>query len=169
MRFKTIVIGTLAASAAFAQVNSFPKPDWFRETFQKTNTKVEMRDPVKLKDFVVAGKLELSLKHYLELVMSNNTDIQIQMLSLEVPRNGILTAYGAWDPSVRAAWNTNRTTAYVTNPSSAIDSVAVGGSVKSLSQPYSVTWNQTLSNGTQYSVGFTGQKTSSSAVTRNSY
>ena len=67
-------------AGAFAQMSSFPKPSYFRETFQKTQTKVELKDPVKLKDFVVADKLELSLKHYLALVMSNNTDIQIQML-----------------------------------------------------------------------------------------
>jgi len=150
-------------------MSSFPKPSYFRETFQKANTKVELRDPVKLKDFVVSGKLELSLKHYLELVMLNNTDIQIQLLSLEVPRNAIQMAYGAWDPTLRTAFNATRTTSYVTSTSQAIDSVPVGNSLKTLSQPYSATWNQTLSNGTQYSIGFTGQKTSSSAVTRNSY
>src|SRR6478609_455283 len=137
MLLKTFITGTLLTSVALAQMTSFPKPDWFRETFQKTQTRVELRDPVKLKDFVVAGKLELSLKHYLELVMSNNTDIQLQLLSLEMPRNAIQTALGAWDPSVRAAFNTTRTTGYVTNPSAALDSGSVGSAVKSLNQPYS--------------------------------
>src|SRR6476646_3993302 len=98
MRLKTFITGMLLTSVALAQVTSFPKPNWFRETFQRAHTKVELRDPVKLRDFVVDGKLELSLKHYLELVMSNNTDIQIQMLSLEVPKNAILMAMGVWDP-----------------------------------------------------------------------
>lgn len=169
MLFRTLITGTLLAAGALAQTSSFPKPAYFRETFQKAQTKVELKPPARLNDFVADGKLELSLQHYLELVMANNTDVQLQLLSLEIPRNAIQTALGVWDPSVRASWNTNRTTAYVTNPSSAIDSVPVGGSVKSLSQPYSATWNQTLSNGTQYSIGFTGQKSSSSAVTRNSY
>ena len=137
MRLKTFITGMLLTSVALAQMTSFPKPDWFRETFQKAQTKVELRDPVKLKDFVVAGKLELSLKHYLELVMSNNTDIQIQMLSLEMPKNAILMAMGVWDPSVRASFNTTRTTSYVTNPSQALDSAAVNSAVKSLNQPYS--------------------------------
>ena len=169
MLFRTLVTGILLTAGAFAQMSSFPKPSYFRETFQKAQTKVELRDPVKLKDFVVDGKLELSLRHFLELVMANNTDVAIQMLSLEVPKNAIQIALGAFDPNLRASFNTNRATSYVTNPSSAIDSVAVGGSVKALSQPYSATWNQTLANGMQYSVGYSGQKTSSSAVTRNSY
>jgi len=169
MLLRTLVTGILLTAGAFAQMSSFPKPSYFRETFQKTRTKVELRDPVRLKDFVADGKLELSLRHFLELVMANNTDVQIQLLSLEIPKSAIQTALGTFDPTLRASYNTNRSTSYVTNPSSAIDSVPVGGSVKALSQPYSATWNQTLSSGTQYSVGFTGTRTSSSAVTNNSY
>ncbi|HYW42887.1 MAG TPA: TolC family protein [Bryobacteraceae bacterium] len=169
MVYRTFVAALLLAAGASAQMTSFPKPSYFRETFQKTQTKVELKPPARLNDFVADGKLELSLQHYLELVMANNTDVQLQLLSLEMPRNAILTAWGVFDPTLRAAYNTTRSTAYVTNPSTAIDSVPVGGSSKSLAEPYSATWNQTLTNGLQYSVGFTGQKTSSSAVTKNSY
>ena len=73
MLFRTLVTGILVAAGAFAQLSSFPKPSYFRETFQSTQTKVELKDPVKLKDFVAGGKLELSLKDYLTLVMANNT------------------------------------------------------------------------------------------------
>ena len=66
------------------RLSSFPKPSYFRETFQSAQTKVELKDPVKLKDFVAGGKLELSLKDYLTLVMANNTGIQLQMLTLEI-------------------------------------------------------------------------------------
>src|SRR5450755_1802757 len=99
MLFRTFITGILLTAGAFAQMASFPKPNYFRETFQKTQTKVQLRDPVKLKDFVVDGKLELSLKHFLELVMANNTDVQIQLLSLEVPKNAIQMALGVWDPT----------------------------------------------------------------------
>ena len=66
MLFRTLVTGILLAAGAFAQLSSFPKPTYFRETFQSAQTKVELKDPVKLKDFVAGGKLELSLKHYLD-------------------------------------------------------------------------------------------------------
>ena len=65
---------------------------------------------MRLKDFVVGDKLELSLKNYLELVMANNTDIQIQMLSVETPKNAIQRAFGTWDPLARAQFTSNRTT-----------------------------------------------------------
>src|ERR1044071_2872917 len=118
MRLKTFIPGLLWTSVALAQVTSFPKPNWFRETFQRTQTRVELRDPVKLSDFVVSGKLELSLKHYLELVMSNNTDIQLQMLSLEIPKNNIQAAFGVWDPTATTRFTTTRQTSV---PTSATD------------------------------------------------
>ena len=86
MRHRSLLAGLILSSCAFAQLTSFPKPNYFRETFAKTQTKVELQPPVKLKDFVHSDKLELSLKNYLELVMANNTDIQIQRLSIETDR-----------------------------------------------------------------------------------
>ena len=44
------------------------------------------------------GKLELSLRDYLDLVLANNTDIQIQRLSVEQPRNAILRGFRVFDP-----------------------------------------------------------------------
>ncbi len=110
MLLRTFIAGILLASGAFAQMTSFPKPSYFRETFSQTSTKVELKDPVRLKDFVVGDRLELSLKNYLALVMANNTDIQIQMLSLEMPKNAIQRAFGAWDPRAIAQFTTQRAT-----------------------------------------------------------
>jgi hypothetical protein len=45
--------------------------------------------PARLSDYVVGGKLELSLRSYLGVVMAN-TDIAISRLSVEAPRNAIL-------------------------------------------------------------------------------
>src|SRR5215471_18607041 len=98
MFFRALIAGILATAAAFAQTSSFPKPSYFREAFQKTRTKVELEKPAWLKDFVADGKLELSLKNYLALAMANNTDIQLQFLSVEIPKNSILSAMGVWDP-----------------------------------------------------------------------
>jgi hypothetical protein len=46
MRLRTLLTGILMAAGAFAQVSSFPKPSYFRETFQKTQSSVELKDPV---------------------------------------------------------------------------------------------------------------------------
>jgi len=153
---RALAAGILAAAAALAQMSSFPKPSYFRETFQRTRTKVELRDPVRLKDFVVDGKLELSLKNYLALVMANNTDIQLQLLSVEVPRNAMETALGAWDPKAAASFSATRAT---TLPLSATTAQNVNALAKSLNQPYSLAYTQTLPEGLQYQAQFFGAKT----------
>src|SRR4051812_10977156 len=156
MLLRTFTIGTLLAAGAFAQVSSFPKPSYFHETFNKTQPKVELKDPVRLKDFVVGDKLELSLKNYLALVVANNTDFQIQMLSLETPKNAIQRAFGAWDPRATAQFSSQRST---TPPTSALDGAS--SAIKQLSQPLTMNVTQTLPTGTNYTVSWGGSKSTS--------
>jgi len=165
MLSRTLFTGILLTAGAFAQTTSFPKPSYFRETFQSARTTVELKDPVKLKDFVAGGKLELSLKQYLELVMANNTDVQIQFLTLEVPRNNIQAAFGVWDPTTTTRFTTTRSTSLPTSP---LDTNNVNAILKSLNQPYSLSYQQTLDTGTQYTAQFSGAKASSSG-SRSSY
>ncbi len=167
MLLRTFVTGLLLSAGAFAQMASFPKPSYFREVFKRTNTKVELRDPVRLKDFVVSGKLELSLKNFIELVMANNTQIQLQFLTLEIPKNNIVSVFGKWDPTATASFSSTRQTSVPTNP--ALSGAATLGSVsKSLSQPFAMGYSQTLDSGLNYSVSFTESKNSYSN-SRSSY
>jgi outer membrane protein TolC len=162
MLLRTLTTGTLLAAGAFAQMSSFPKPSYFRETFAKSQTKVELKDPVRLKDYVHGDKLELSLKDYLALVMANNTDIAIQMLSLEMPKNAIQRAFGAWDPRAIAQFTSQRSTSPST---SALDGAAT---LKSLSQPLTMSVTQTLDTGTSYTASWGGTKSTTNS-TFNSY
>jgi outer membrane protein TolC len=140
-------------------MSSFPKPNYFREVLRQTRTNVDLRDPVRLKDFVVSGKLELSLKNYLELVMANNTDVQVTFLSVEIPKNNITSASGIWDPTALASFSTTRTTSVPTNPSQS-QNATLGSTSKSLSQPLSLSYSQALDTGTNYTVSFGGTKNS---------
>jgi outer membrane protein TolC len=162
MLLRTLTTGILLAAGAFAQMSSFPKPSYFRETFNKTQPKVELQDPVHLKDFVAGDKLELSLKNYLALVLSNNTDIQLQMLSLEMPKNAIQRAFGVWDPRAVASFSTSR----ATTPSTSVLEGAT--TLKTLSQPLAMSVTQTLPEGMNYTVSWGGAK-STSNTSFNSY
>lgn len=157
MLFRTLFTGILLTAGALAQTSSFPKPAYFRETFQRTQTKVELKDPVRLKDFVATGKLELSLKHFLELAMANNTDIQLQLISLEIPKNNILATFGVWDPKALASFATTRSTTVPTNATTAQNAASL---TKSLTQPYNLQYSQTLPEGLSYTASFSGSKTS---------
>src|SRR6476646_8165516 len=110
MYFRFLIPLALIAGSAFAQMTSFPRPNYFRETFTKEIPKVELQAPLRLQDAVVSDKLELSLKTYIELVMANNTDIAIQKLTIDTGKNAITRAFAPFDPLATGRFNSTRST-----------------------------------------------------------
>lgn len=155
------LLAALAALApAAAQFATFPAGEYFREQWQLAPYEVEIDATANLEDYVIDGKLELSRRTYLELVMANHPDIQIQKLSVLEAENLIQRAFSPFDPNLTLNFNANRST----NPS---QDVLQGGSViSSLRQNGGFTYRQTLSTGLNYQVGFTGVKNSSSSSFR---
>lgn len=165
MRFSRCSLGLILAIPLFAQSQEpfFPQPSYFRNHFSTPPARVSLRPPVRLQDFIVDNTLELSLRAYLELVLVNNTDIEIQRLSVERDKNSILRAYGAFDPVLQGSFNSTRTK----NPAS--DALAGAQTQNTLNQPVDLTYRQQLDTGTTYNVGFSGSKfsTNSSFATFN--
>ena len=152
----TLLVIALAASAQ--DKNFFPKPSYFRETFAAPPVaKVEMLPPVRLSDYVVSGKLELSLRSYLELVMANNTDIAISRLSVETAKNAILRGFAPFDPFATANFNSTRTKSLPT------DALAGASTLQQLSQPLNFNYSQTMTTGINYSVGFAETKSTTNS------
>ncbi|MDP8981844.1 MAG: TolC family protein [Acidobacteriota bacterium] len=135
----------------------FPRPSYFRKHFQTAPSRIELQPPVRLADFVVENKLELSLKNFLELTVANNPDVVSQKVTVEFSRNAITRAFGAFDPTAFARFNSTRT-------STASSSLLVGAAtLNQLQQPLSLQVAQTMQTGTQYVVAFNGTKTSSNS------
>src|SRR5690242_21910833 len=103
-----LIISTLCTSLLAQNEIFFPRPAYFKNHFKTTPTKVELQPPARLNDFVVDGKLELSLKNFLDLAMANNPDITIQKVSVERQVNAILRAFGPFDPFLQGGFNTTR-------------------------------------------------------------
>src|ERR1700729_3113720 len=97
-----LTLALILSGLASAADPYFPKPSYFKKYFARTVTKVDLQPPVKLADYVVDGKLELSLKSFLDLVMANNPNVLIQRLSLVVNEDAILRAFGNFDPVATA-------------------------------------------------------------------
>jgi outer membrane protein len=161
--FKWTAVVLLVAGQAGAQNTSFPKPSYFRETFAPINTRVDLKGPVNLGDFVVGDRLSLSLKSYLQLVMSNNTDIQLQFLTLESPKNAIMRAMATWDPLATASFTSTRST------SASVTALSGANTTVSLNQPANFGFIETLPTGMQFNVGYSASKftTNSSFATLN--
>jgi outer membrane protein len=158
MPSKFVAAFLVVVLTAFAQdQNFFPKPSYFRETFTTPNTRIEMMPPVRLADFVVAGKLELSLRSYIELVMANNTDVAISRLTVDTAKNAILRGFAPFDPLATASFNNTRTK---TPSTGALDGATT---LATLSQPAAFNYSQTMQNGTQYQVGFSELKSTTNS------
>lgn len=158
---RVILIASLCAAALSAQISSFPKPSYFRETFRRPVLNVELRPPARLADFVIEDKegkrLELSLKSYLELVMANNTDIAVSRLTVEVAQDAVTRAFAAFDPFATGRFTSTQSKTPTT------DTLQRVTTLNTLQQPALFTYNQTLSSGTNYGVSFSALKTTSNS------
>jgi outer membrane protein TolC len=159
MRRFLILSGVFCAGAAWSQeAPAFPRPAYFRQHFGTPPLRVELQPPVRLADFLVDGKLELSLRSYLELVLANNTDIAIQKVSVEVQKNAVTRAFGRFDPTLTASFNSTRT------KSPASDVLAGAATLSQLNQPANFSYQQVLQTGTQFNVGFFASKNSTNSA-----
>ncbi len=147
-----------AAMLSAADAPSFPHPSYFRHHFQRPDTRMKLEPPVRLEDFVAGGKLELSLRNYLELVMANNTDIAIQKATLETFQNNVTRQYSIFDPAFLGSFTSQR----AKDPSTTI--LAGADLVNNLNQIASGRYTQTLQTGTQINVGFDATKFSTNST-----
>jgi outer membrane protein TolC len=147
-----------------AELSPYPKfgsKDYIRTVFRLETPKFEIQGPIRLDEFVVQGRLELSLKSYLELVLANNTDIQIQRLVLELPKNAITRAFSIFDPQFLGRFNSTRTKTFTT------DVLAGAATLSNLNQPLLLNWTQTATTGTQYTVSYNASKLSTNSAFAN--
>jgi len=157
MTLRCLLASLLPAAAAFGQLASFPKPSYFRQTFARPITHVELNAPVHLEDYVIGDKLELSLHSYLELVMANNTDIAIQRLTVDVAEDAITRAFAPFDPLGTANFMSMR---QITPASETLQGATT---LVQLTQPANFFYSQTLPTGTQYTVQFSAEKVSTNS------
>jgi outer membrane protein len=145
-----------STSTPTASAPMFGTGAWYRKTFQTDlSPRVELKPPVHLDDYVVGGKLELSLRSYIELVLANNTDVAITRLTVETSRNNILRQYSIFDPLAFANFNATRALSPTDGDTA---------TYSSLTQPLNFGYGQTLPTGTSYSIGYSATKTSNNGA-----
>ena len=159
-RLSPVAALLLAAVPAAGQFATFPDGAYFREQWQSAPYAIEIGRVGNLEDFVVDGKLELTLRAYLELVMANHPDVQIQVINVLETENSIQSAFSPFDPNLSLDFNANRGT----NPSQ--DVLQGGDVISTLRQTGGFNYRQTLDTGLNYQVGFTGLKNASSSTFR---
>ena len=132
-----------------SQFSVFPDSSYFKEQWGRAPYDVEIDSVANLEDYVVDGKLQLSLKNFIELVMVNHPNINLQKLNVYQQENAISRALSPFDPTATASFNTTRSQ----NPSA---DVLQGAAVRSqLNQVGRIGYNQTFDTGTAFQTNFT--------------
>ncbi|HEV3197575.1 MAG TPA: TolC family protein [Bryobacteraceae bacterium] len=149
------LLAAVAASAAEAPL--FPRFNWFRQHLGSPTTHVELQTPAHISNHVVDGRLELSLRSFIELALENNTDIALAKLQVLFPVNSIMRAFSAFDPALQASFSSTRSTQPTT---SALSGAAT---LKYLSQPVDFSFQQMVASGTTLSVSFDANRNSSNS------
>ncbi len=161
MLSRLLILIVVLSASALAQDARFPSRDYFRQQWTKPPLQVETPPLLRLEDFAAGGRLELSLRSYIELVMANNTDVAIQKLTLLTAQNAIQRAFAPFDPTFQASFNNSRSS----TPSN--DLLAGAAVLGNLSQRANFSYTQTMESGTQYTVGFFGNKTANNSQFTN--
>jgi outer membrane protein TolC len=136
----------------------FPKPSYFKSYLRHADTRVELQPPLHFEDYVVDGKLELSLKSYLDLVMFNNPNVSIQRLSVISFEDSEMRAFGNFDPLGTASFQSTRSLTQGTTALSGASALDI------LTQPFSLGWQQLLPSGATYNVGYFDTKSSTNST-----
>ncbi len=161
MRMRLLGLMLMGGTLLPAQFSTFPGGDYFKAQWQRPPLDIEIDTVRRLEDFQIDESIKLSLRGYIELVIANNPDIQLQKLAVYEQQNAVERAFSAFDPTLAAGFNANRSN----SPSTG---VLDGADVRTnLNQRGSLTFSQTMDTGTTYSLGFTGVKNANNSQFTN--
>jgi outer membrane protein TolC len=117
--------------------------------------------PEHLRNYVVDGKLRLSLRDAVVLTLENNSLVRIQETQVEFSKFNLLGAHAPFDPVLNSSYIVNSTTI---PPSSALQGVGTAA-FNTTQQTGAVNYSQTFETGTNVQVGLS----SNNSFTNNSF
>ena len=115
---------------------------------------IALPNPDGFQNFVVAGKLTLSVDDAIRLALANNTSVRLDHTQIEFAQYSLINALAPFDPSIASSFNAFR------QVSQSSTTLAGAPKVDSLTQTTSVGLTQLLETGTNYSVLFNNAKSS---------
>jgi len=113
--------------------------------------------PEHLRDYVVEGKLRLSLRDAVVLTLENNSFVRVQETSVESAKVGLLGAHAPFDPFVTSSFNGNNT---ASPPFSNLQETGVAVPQKSITKSGQFNYSETFETGTNLQAGLSSSRDS---------
>lgn len=141
-----------------AAAQTLPKPNYSQEFRAPAEVHESIPGPEGLRDYVMEGKLRLSLDDAVRLTLLNNTNVRINSLSVDQARNTLVGSHSPFDPQQVTSVSTNR----ATSPS--FTQLAGAPTLSQLTQQIGIGLQQNLDLGGQYQVSFSSSRTSTNST-----
>jgi outer membrane protein TolC len=116
--------------------------------------------PDHLRNYVVEGKLRLSLQDAVVLTLENNSVVRIQETQVDFSKFALLRAHAPFDPLVTGSYSGNNTTS---PPLSNLQATGVAIPAKSISKSAQVAYSQTFETGTNVLAALSSNRSSFSS------
>jgi len=148
----TLLVALLPALLLAA---SLPGETWWEHRLYPDS--VQVRDVQGVAERIVNGKLNLTLKTFLELVLKNSTDINLTRLNVYAASTQILAAKAPYDPLASAGFSTFRSVSPSTSQISGAETLST------LTQNSTLSYQQLLTTGQTLSAGYTASRGSNNS------
>ena len=122
----------------------------------------KLHGPKHLKDYVIDGKLSLSLHDAILLALENNSNIRIDQTQIESQKFSLLNTYTPFDPLLQSSLNINRSSSPGYTQLQGVGQSGTG-TFNSLSQTGQLSYTQTFETGTQVVVTALSNKNSTNS------
>jgi outer membrane protein len=119
---------------------------------------IQERDVEGINDRVRDGKLELTLKDFLALLLKNSTDIRLTQLDVYTAADAVTAAKSPFDPQLLTSFNSTRTV------QSASSQTSGAATLNSLIQTSQASYNQVVGAGPTVSASFSASRLSSNSA-----
>jgi outer membrane protein TolC len=142
--------------AATLPVPGWVVPGWVDRRFNPET--VQVSEVHGLTERTSGGKLQLTVKDFLELVLRNSTDINLTRVDVYTAADQIVAAHAVFDPAVSLGFNTLR--------SISPQSSQIGGAstLSTLTQNSYINYEELFSTGQTASAGFVGTRSSNNSA-----
>lgn len=127
------------------------------------NLSNKLPGPQHLKDYVVDGKLQLTLHDAIVLTLENNSMVQIQESGVESNRFSLLGAHSPFDPRLQSFFDVNRASFQSSNELQGVGTGA-GLVANTLTQTAQVSYSQAFHTGTKITALVGTSKTSNNSA-----
>ncbi len=152
MKRSAMLVALFLIFAARGTSQTFPEPHYFRQLWTTPPPLSSVPGPKALHDYIVSGKLQLTLDDAVRLALLNNTSIRMNRLQVDQAQVNVLGAYAPFDPSLTDSFTSSRSAIPATN------TLQGATTTSSYQQFFQSQYSQTFQTGTNYTIGFDGSK-----------